>query len=307
MADFTNLLGIRIFISCIGCIGNLVLVLSITHVHAKMSSIRSFEVFLLGLAVSNLEEIVIVNVYDIIILEDTSAQAGTWSCRMLKFLTICGELGSILFTVVICVFRYEKVRNATERVNLPIFLDNITSAVFVSAFCFALSLILGTPIFVIDVDMPGNATKNNCAPDFFHCNEVHCPMGNYIYKYAIIVICNLVPMSIVTVGSCLIISVLLRQRKKVEPGLHSSRNVGKKMKSMKSASFNRSTVAVLAAMGLFQVDWSLYLFIQLNPHASNIDFWNEMKFFISTSYTSISPYMFGIGNNLFSFKQILRK
>ncbi|KAJ0061245.1 hypothetical protein NL108_013913, partial [Boleophthalmus pectinirostris] len=167
MADFTNLLGIRIFISCIGCVGNLILIFSISHSHAKISAVKSFEVFLLGLAVSNLEEILIVNIYDILILEDPSTRSGSWSCQLLQFLTIAGELSSILFTIVICIFRYEKVKDAKERVIHHAHLDNIMIAISVSIFCFMSSLSLSAPVFVINVRTQNSTT--NCPPDFFQC------------------------------------------------------------------------------------------------------------------------------------------
>lgn len=304
MNDFsTHFLGIRVFFSCIGCIGNVILIFSISHHHAKISGVKSFEVFLLGLAVSNLEEILIVNIYDIIILEDTSTLHDPWLCSLLKFLTLFGELCSILFTVAICIFRYQKVRHATEMVNLHI--DSIMSASMVSGACVILSLSLSAPIFVINVPpSPGNSTRINCPLDFFQCHQLYCPIVNYIYKYVFIVVCNVLPMIIVTITSCLIIVVLLSQRKRVVPevGVSASNHFGKK-----STNLQRSTIAVLAAMGLFQVAWSLYLFVQLTFDGNDFAFWNEIKFFIATSYTSISPYVFGIGNNLFSLKSFTKK
>ncbi|XP_072305350.1 uncharacterized protein ora6 [Eucyclogobius newberryi] len=312
MAEFSHILVIRIFVSCVGCIGNLILIFSITHSHVKMSSVKSFEVFLLGLAVSNLEEIVMVNMYDtlnIVVLEDPTARAGNWPCRSLKFLTVSGELGSILFTVVICIFRYEKLRDAAERVNRPTHLDNLTAAVVVSGFCLVLSLALSAPIFVTSAaptKPERNSTGVYCPPDFFQCDEHRCPTLSYAYKYFFVVFCNVLPMFVVTVTSCLIVAVLLRQRQRVEASVHTS-GLGPFGKTKNRRRHHRSTVAVLAAMGLFQVDWSLYLFLQLNSQTTNLAFWTEMKFFVSTSYTSISPYVFGIGNNLFSVKRFARK
>ncbi|XP_033846560.1 uncharacterized protein LOC117392576 [Periophthalmus magnuspinnatus] len=299
MADFTNLLGIRIFISCIGCFGNVVLIFSIAHSHAKISAVKSFEVFLLGLAVSNLEEILIVNIYDILIHQNLSTETGTWSCCLLKFLTLSGELSSISFTVVICIFRYEKVKHAAERVNVPTHFNNVTSAILVSFFCFVISFSLSSPVFILRVHSENETTS--CAPGFSQCDDLHCPTENCTYKYIFIVVCNILPMLVVTVTSCRIIAGLLHQRKNVEPGIHAS---GSRNFCWKT---HRSTVAVLAAMGLFQVDWSLYLIFHFYCNGSNFVFWNEMKFFISTSYTSISPYVFGIGNNLFSIKHFVRK
>ncbi|XP_070782415.1 gonadotropin-releasing hormone receptor [Enoplosus armatus] len=302
-----NLLGLRIFVSCIGLVGNVFLILSI--IQTKFSRVKSFELFLLGLAVSNLEEILIVNIYDIIILRTSSTATDTWSCRTLKFLTVFGEITSILFTVLISIFRYQKLRDAYKRVNLPIYLDSLRSAWMVSGVCVIFSTLLSLPVYVISLEgLAENGTRSNsgCPPDFFQCNKNDCPIANGFYKYLFILVCNLLPLIIVTVTGCLIITVLLSQRKTVTPAVSvsGSSQFGRKSRGPR---LQRSTIAVLAAMGLFQVDWTLYLIFQLTFSPTDFPFWSEMEFFISTSYTSISPYVYGIGNNLFSLKNFMKK
>lgn len=296
------LLGLRIFISCIGLVGNVFLILSI--IQTKFSRVKSFELFLLGLAAANLEEIVIVNIYDFVILQTSSPTTGTLSCRSLKFLTVFGESTSILFTVLISIFRYQKLRDAGKRVNLPIYLDSIRSAWMVSGMCVMFCVLLSVPIFAINIQGPSeNNTRNitGCTPDFFQCSQNYCPLLNGIYKYLFILVCNLLPLIIVTVTSCLIISVLLSQRKTVTPVVSVSRS-SQFGRQSKGPRLQRSTIGVLAAMGLFQVDWTFYLILQLTVNPTEFPFWAEMEFFVSTSYTSISPYVYGIGNNLFSLK-----
>ncbi|XP_029984744.1 uncharacterized protein ora6 [Sphaeramia orbicularis] len=304
-----DLLAVRIFISCFGVIGNLTLIISISQ--NKLSRVKTFEFFLLGLAASNLEEIIVVNIFDVSILKNSSAMFGTWSCRSLKFLTVFGEINSILFTVLISIFRYQKVRDATKRVNLPIYLDNIRSAWLVSGVCLMISSLLSIPILVINVQGPATnftTNKTSCPPDFFLCSKAYCPIQNRVYKYMFIAFCNLLPMIIVTITGCLIITVLLSQKKMVSPvvSVSGSRSFFQKTKGPK---LNRSTTAVLAAMGLFQVDWTLYLIFQMVTTNSSTEssVWDEVKFFIATSYTSISPYVYGIGNNLFSPRTCIKR
>ncbi|XP_070705856.1 melatonin receptor type 1C [Pempheris klunzingeri] len=303
-----NLLAMRIFISCIGLVGNIFLILSI--IQTKFSRIKTFELFLLGLATANLEEIVIVNIYDIIILlQPPSTTTGTWSCRSLKFLTVLGESTSILFTVLISIFRYQKLRGANKRVNLPIYLDSIRSAWMVSGVSVMISMLLCVPIFFINVQgSMENITRNSgdCTPDFFQCSKDYCPILNYSYKYLFTVVCIMLPLIIVTVTSCLIITVLLSQRKTVAPvaSISGSSQFGKKRKG---PWLQRSTISVLAALGLFQVDWTLYLIFQLSFSSTDFPIWAEIEFFISTSYTSISPYVYGIGNNMLSLKNLIKK
>lgn len=306
MADVSvNLLAVRVPISVMGLVGNVFLILSI--IQNRLSRVKSFELFLLGLAVANLEEILIVNIYDITIIE-TSAFA-IWTCNLLKFLTLFGETSSILFTVLISIFRYQKLRDASKRVNLPIFMDSIRSALMVSGICVVISLLFSFPIFVINLQNPdGNTTRKTvrCPPDFFHCST-SCPVFNSLYKYSFLLICNMLPLIIVTATSSLIITVLLNQRRTVTPvvSVSGSSHLGGNKK--RNLGLQRSTVAVLAAMGLFQVDWTLYLIFKLTFNRTSFPHLAEMEFFISISYTSISPYVYGIGNNLFSFKNCLKR
>ncbi|KAL7389130.1 hypothetical protein ABVT39_026906 [Epinephelus coioides] len=227
-------------------------------VKTKLSRVKSFEFFLLGLAAANLEGIVVVNIYDIVILQIFSTTINTWSCSTLKFLTVFGEITTILFTVLISIFRQQKLRDASKRVNLPIYLDSIKSAWMVSGICVMLATILSLPVFVLNSQgSTGNTTSNisSCPPDFFACSRTDCPVLNGVYKYMFILVCYLLPLLIVTVTSCLIIMVLLSQRKVVTPA----------------------------------IDWTLYLIFQLTVSPAEFPLWAETEFFISTSYTSISP------------------
>uniref|UniRef100_A0A672JMH7 Uncharacterized LOC115401944 n=1 Tax=Salarias fasciatus TaxID=181472 RepID=A0A672JMH7_SALFA len=297
----------KITISCVGFVGNIFLILSITQ--TKFSRVKSFELFLLGLATANLEEIIIINVYDFLILQ-LSARTDPWSCRFLQFMTVFGEICSILFTVLISVFRYQKLRDASKRVNLSIYLDSVRSAWMMSGVCVALSALLSLPIFVIDLQGSAeNVTRNNsssCPPDFFHCGKKDCPTLNRVYKYVFLMVCHMLPLIIVTASSCLILTVLLSQRKTVTPVVSVSGS-SQFCRRSKDLRLQRSTVAILAAMGLFQVDWTLYLIFQLTFSATDAPLWAEVEFFISISYTSLSPYVYGIGSNLFTVNTFKKK
>ncbi|CAG5928243.1 unnamed protein product [Menidia menidia] len=126
------------------------------------------------------------------------------------------EAASILFTVIISIYRYQKLRDARSRLNLPIYLDNIRSAWMLSGVCVMISILLGLPIFaIIPQGSAQNLTRNSsCPPDFFQCAENDCPTLNRVYKYLFSLTCHLLPLIIVTITSCLIVAVLLRQRKK---------------------------------------------------------------------------------------------
>ncbi|KAM9703381.1 uncharacterized protein ora6 [Menidia menidia] len=298
--------GWRVLLSCIGFLGNVFLILSI--IQTKFSQIKSFELFLMGLSAANLEEIIIINIYDVVILQNSFVVTGTWSCQLFKFLTVFGEAASILFTVIISIYRYQKLRGARSRVNLLIYLDNIRSAWMLSGVCVMISILLGLPIFaIIPQGSAQNLTRNSsCPPDFFQCAENDCPTLNHVYKYLFSLTCHLLPLIIVTITSCLIVAVLLRQRKKVTPAASVSGS-GQLNRNSTDQRLNRGTMAVVAAMGLFQIDWTLYLIFQWAFSQTDLPFLGEAEFFISTSYTSICPYVYGVGLNLFSLKSLRRK
>ncbi|CAL8313271.1 unnamed protein product [Lota lota] len=298
-----ELVSIRFVISLIGIMGNLLLMFFIFQ--TKISQIKSFEVFLLGLAVSNLEELFVVDLYEIIMLINSIQHSPL--CRTLKFLNLVGEVSSILFTVLICVFRYQKLSDTEKRGNAPIFLDSRKSAWIVSGACMFLSTTLGLPIYFIHIDTHKEAHNGSvCPPDFFQCHAHFCPYLNRFYKYLFIVVCYLLPLLVVTVSSSLIIKVLLGQRRTVTSalGVGASGPPGKKSKGPR---LQRSTMAILTAMGVFQIDWTLYLVFHLAFSPNDVPLWANIEFFITTSYTTISPYVYGIGNNLFSFRSFIKR
>lgn len=226
----------------------------------------------------------------------TSSTTGTWSCYLLQFMTVTGEINSIFFPVLICIFRYQKLRDVNKRVSVPLFLDSVRSAWTVSGIC----LMLNQEHKVENIT--GN--RNICPPDFFRWTENHCPMFHRGYKYLFIVLCHLLPLIIITVTSCLILIALPSHRKIVTPAV---RETGSSQFSRKSKDtrIQWSTVAVLAAMGLFQVDWTIYLILHVAFSPSDVPYWSEIQLFIATSSTS--PYVYGTGHKMISLNSCKKR
>lgn len=297
-----DLVAVRIVVSVVGVVGNTILIMSIL----KLARVKTFEMVLLALAIVNLEEIVIVNVYDVL-LQRLSVRISVWSCRLLKFFTMFGEIGSILFTVVISVYRYQKLRDVHTRVNLPIFMDNMRHAIGISAFCAMLALIFSVPAFLVRLNEDkGNSTYLGCPADFFQCSLSKCPIPNRIYKYSFLLVCNFLPLLIVTLTSSMIVRILIIQQKVVRARQDPGMVVTQQQQRSRKPGFQRSTVAILAAMVLFQVDWSIYLILHLASNPQSIPSWSEIEFFITTFYTAVSPYVYGLGNDLFNIKRFIR-
>ncbi|CAM4685816.1 unnamed protein product [Leuciscus chuanchicus] len=182
-----DLLALRIVVSIVGIVGNSVLMVSLLH----SARLKPFEVFLLGLSVSNLEEIVVVDVYDGL-LSRSSFRMSSWACRGLKFLTMFGEIGSILFTVLISVYRWQKLR---VRVTLPGMMDGPGPARVLAVSCAALALLFASPTLLVNLDWShSNSSAQACPVDFFQCTSSRCPTRNRVYKYSFLLLCNLLPL-----------------------------------------------------------------------------------------------------------------
>ncbi|XP_041950766.1 neuropeptides B/W receptor type 1 [Alosa sapidissima] len=301
-----GLLILRGIVSVAGLVGNVMLIQALL----KLPRLKTFELFLLGLAFSNVEELLIVEIYDIIVVLFRS-QISRWVCRTLKFLTILGEIGSITFTVLISSYRYQKLRDAEQRVNKPILMDSTRAAYAFAWASLLFAFLLAVPTYVTNLDGHlGNLTYNSsCPPDFFQCPPDNCPLLNALYKYLFILLCNLLPLLIITWTSCLIIRVLIAQQRAVHARLATqiqSQQQQQPKFRLRTSKFQQSTVAILVAMVVFQVDWTLYLMLHLAFSPYTFSGFSEFEFFITTSYTTISPYVYGVGINLLSCKTCKR-
>ncbi|XP_065111873.2 uncharacterized protein ora6 [Paramisgurnus dabryanus] len=301
---YADLIALKIVISVIGVTGNVILIMSIL----KSAHVKTFEILLLALAAANLEEIVIGNVYDALRLSD---RIGVWSCRTLKFLTMFGTTGSILFTVLISIYRYQKLRDVHTHVSLHIFMDNIRNALGITAFCATLATILSMPTLFISLNRDeANSTSLDCPEDFFQCTQSKCLTQNLVYKYSFLLVCNLLPLLIVTLTSIMILRILIVQQKAVkalqEPSVAVTQQQHQHRHWHGVSGFHRSTLAILAAMALFQVDWIVYLILHLvysNPYS--FPAWSEVEFLVTAFYTALSPYVYGLGNDLFNIKRCI--
>nr|XP_023647969.1 trissin receptor-like [Paramormyrops kingsleyae] len=301
-----QLLIIQFFLSITGILGNVILFASII----RMNHMKTFEIFLFGLATSNLVMLINVEVYDVTLI----FYSQSWSlplkhCSAMRFLKVFGVTASMYFTVLICVFRYQKLRDAGTRGQMPVPLDNILVAGAASWVGMLLAAILAVPTFFIDFDVSTYTGNASCSMDIFHCFQGPCPVAHAIYKYVFLLILNFLPFVIVTGCSCLILRIILHQQKLI----HDHELVEDVHHHMHHHhhhhhhhNLHKSTIAILAAMGICQVTWTSYLTLYLAFDSYTFQFWPEAEFYITTLYATISPYVYGIGNNFFSINHCIR-
>ncbi|XP_076874328.1 uncharacterized protein ora6 [Brachyhypopomus gauderio] len=295
-----GILVLRIIVSVIGVVGNTILIISIL----RLTRLKTFEVFLLGIAASNLEVIITVDIYDIIVL-NSAHTISTWSCSTLKFMTISGDVASIFFTVLIGIYRYQKLHNAAIRVITPIFMDSMAFAIGLSAGCFVISLLICVPTYMVKPDLSmNNFTTADCPPDFFQCPKGLCLTFSFFYKHLFIVFCYILPLLIVTWTSFQMIKILTVQQKVVEAHQSSEPANTAHHHHEHTEVLHRSTHGILAAMATFQMDCILFLILHLRFSPYEFPAWSELEFFIAIFYAAVIPYIYGMGHNFFSFNHI---
>ncbi|KAK1158728.1 hypothetical protein AOXY_G22464, partial [Acipenser oxyrinchus oxyrinchus] len=207
----------RSLVCVLGIIGNGALLVSLL----KQSGFKTFEIFLAGMASSNLVESFLVDIPDLL-TELAGLRPERWFCKVLKFMSGVGETGSILFTLLICVFRYQKLRDAATRVSLPTVLDRVRNAWLLSAVSWVVAFSFSLPSALMELPKEdqfvsygqGNETDSRaCSSDLFDCPLLDCSLGRQAYKMAYMLLLNGLPLVIVLVCSFLMVKVLYHNHK----------------------------------------------------------------------------------------------
>ncbi|XP_028677241.1 type-1 angiotensin II receptor B [Erpetoichthys calabaricus] len=285
----------RTLVSVVGTVGNLILLLSLWC----RSKVKTFDIFLIGLALANLVETVLVDMVDIT-LELLNMIPATWFCLTLKFMSGLGETTSILFTVLICIFRYQKLKDAVSRVNFPIPLDTVwvawvlSGAVWAVAFCFSLPSVLLSH----GHDGVYENVSTKCSSSLFECPRSNCSLGHIAYKTTYLGVTNVLPLLIIAIFSIFILKVLLQNRRVAAGELAGEKPLGKT-----TSTSRRSNISVIAALCIFEVVWILHMIFQYTADVDKFAFWSECDFFISAVYSTGSPYIYGFGNNVFLLRR----
>ncbi|KAK6478845.1 hypothetical protein HHUSO_G19462 [Huso huso] len=296
----------RSLVCVLGIIGNGALLVSVL----KQSGFKTFEIFLAGMASSNLVESLLVDMPDLL-TELAGLRPERWFCKVLKLMSGVGETGSILFTLLICVFRYQKLRDAATRVSLPTVLDRVRNAWLLSAVSWVVAFSFSLPSALMELPKEdqfvsygqGNETDSRaCSSDLFDCPLLDCSLGRQVYKMAYMLLLNGLPLVIVLVCSFLMVKVLYHNHKALSDQPPAPGPEPRPGRPGRQAAFQRSTRAVLAALFIFQLAWILHLVFQFALDSQEFPYWSHADFFLSASYSTASPYIYAIGNNLFRLK-----
>nr|XP_006001203.2 PREDICTED: uncharacterized protein LOC102363326 [Latimeria chalumnae] len=274
-----------------------VAILSVLIKRAFTFRLKTFEMLLVGLTASNFTQELLVDVPEIM-KELSGVTIHRWFCKTLKFTFTFGRANSIIFTILICIFRYQKLRHAVSRVNLPVPLDNVKIIHVISASVLAFTFLFSVPVLLHETNVEMTLkNQTSCPALFFDCPKINCEVSYMAYKLIYLACIDILPILIILVITTHLLRILYKNYKLVSVTLDGFSPNKSKIKDSK-VRFWKSTKAVLAALLLFQISWTMQLIIEFAVSSKKFDYWSETDFLIVALYTSLSPYVFGIGNNI---------
>ncbi|MGH0126185.1 UNVERIFIED_CONTAM: hypothetical protein FKN15_005581 [Acipenser sinensis] len=207
---------IRAIMCLLGIVGNNLLAFRLLP--SKMSRVRTSEVLLINLAICNLITNYLVD------LPDTIADfAGSWFlgetyCSFFLFCSELSETSSILTTLLISVFWYQKLVGSLRRGNAPVLLESLRLSSGIVLLTWVLALIFSAPLlFYAKVDnKEENGTELRCDDHF----PTHTSKQTYEVLY--LTLANAVPIALMVFTNLRIVVTLLMHRKSLVSFSHAN-------------------------------------------------------------------------------------
>ncbi|XP_005803821.1 rhodopsin-like [Xiphophorus maculatus] len=218
---------VRILMFIAGILGNNLLV--IASLPRKKSEIRTNEILLINLAVSNLITNYLVDIP--VTMEDF---AGRWFlglsfCGIFHFSSDLSETSSLFTTLIICIFWHQKLVGSLKRGGAPVQLDNLHLLGCLLAGSWTLSAIFSMPrLFFVSQEVK-NESHENCIDVF---PDV---LSRETYEVIFLSLANALPVAGIWVASIQIVLTLLQHRKRIQ-SVSSHRVKVKQDKSERSVS-----------------------------------------------------------------------
>ncbi|XP_027881907.1 rhodopsin [Xiphophorus couchianus] len=218
---------VRILMFIAGILGNNWLV--IASLPRKKSEIRTNEILLINLAVSNLITNYLVDIP--VTMEDF---AGRWFlglsfCGIFHFSSDLSETSSLFTTLIICIFWHQKLVGSLKRGGAPVQLDNLRLLGCLLAGSWTLSAIFSMPrLFFVSQEVK-NESHENCIDVF---PDV---LSRETYEVIFLSLANALPVAGIWVASIQIVLTLLQHRKRIQ-SVSSHRVKVKQDKSERSVS-----------------------------------------------------------------------
>lgn len=204
--------SIRVIMFIAGILGNNWL--AITSLPKKKSEIRTNEILLINLAVSNLITNYLVDAPDTI--ADFVGQwfMGITFCGIFRFCADLSETSSLFTTFFICAYWHQKLVGSLKRGNAPVQPDNLRLVGCLLAGSWTLSSVLSFPHFFF-VSLEGTNESHEDCIDFFPD-----ALSRQIYEICFLTLANVLPVAGIMVACVQIIATLLQSQKRIQS--HSS-------------------------------------------------------------------------------------
>ncbi|XP_014852059.1 PREDICTED: rhodopsin, long-wavelength-like [Poecilia mexicana] len=218
---------VRILMFIAGILGNNWL--AIASLPRKKSEIRTNEILLINLAVSNLITNYLVDIP--VTMEDFAGQwlLGLTFCGIFRFSADLSETSSLFTTIIICVFWHQKLVGSLKRGGAPVQLDNLRLLGCLLAGSWMLSVVLSMPrLFFVSLEVTNESLE--------HCVDVFPNvLSRQTYEVFFLSLANALPIAGIWVASIQIVLALLQHHKRIQSASSHRVNV-KQDKSERSVS-----------------------------------------------------------------------
>ncbi|XP_054896480.1 rhodopsin [Poeciliopsis prolifica] len=199
---------VRILMFIAGIVGNNWL--AIASLPRKKSEIRTNEILLINLAVSNLITNYLVDIP--ITMEDFVGRwfLGLTFCGISRFSSDLSETSSLFTTLVICIFWHQKLVGSLRRGGAPVQLDNLHLLGCLLTGSWTLSVIFSMPrLFFVSLEVT-NESHEDCIDVF---PDV---LSKQTYDVFFLSLANALPIAGICVASIQIVLTLLQHGKRIQ-------------------------------------------------------------------------------------------
>ncbi|XP_041936922.1 C-C chemokine receptor type 7 [Alosa sapidissima] len=173
------------------------------------SQLKTNDVLLLNLAVSNLITNYMVDLPDTIADFARSWFLGLTYCRIFRFCADLSETSSIFSTLFISVFWNQKLVGSLKRGGAPIRLDNLRLVAALLGGSWTVAIVFSIP-HLIFVSVDERDEEIDCVDDF------PSPMAHQVYEILYLSLANAIPIGGIVFASIQIVATLLQNQRRIK-------------------------------------------------------------------------------------------
>ncbi|MBN3301044.1 NPY1R protein, partial [Amia calva] len=285
-ADVIQLI-VRAVMCLLGIMGNHVL--AFRSLPRTLSRLKTPEALFLNLAASNL-----ITNYLVDLPETLADIAGDWFlgdtyCGISNFCSDLSETSSILATVFISIFWYQKLVGALKRGNAPVKLESLCLACVLVVASWCIAIVFSVPhLFYFAMGKENsNETGRDCKDRFPSSSS------KLTYEVMYLTAANAVPIALMVFVNLQIVVTLLTQRNRIEEArgnparpTKTSQNPGPQVRAAKS---------VVAVATVFLICWVTHLSMRIANFVNESPLNVKIISYVGASYTCVIPYIFLYG------------